>query len=200
MRERRDNQRALESPSASLPDMALRFLAPIAAALIVASASAVAAFAQDQTPVSGAAAAAHADGQGKANEINLPPFPADRTVRQSAHLGNATLDYDATVGTLQVRNAQGHPIADVVFTAYILRGGGADRPVTFAFNGGPGAASVYLNLGAIGPKRLQFGAQGNNPSDPPVLADNPNSWLDMTDLVFIDPVGTGFSRSLEDEN
>jgi carboxypeptidase C (cathepsin A) len=68
--------------------------------------------------------------------------------------------------------------------------------VTFAFNGGPGAASVYLNLGAIGPKRLQFGAQGDSASDPPLLRDNPGAWLDFTDLVFIDPVGTGFSRSL----
>ena len=77
-----------------------------------------------------------------------------------------------------------------------MRGGGAGRPVTFAFNGGPGAASVYLNLGAVGPKRVQFGAQGDAPSDMPVATDNPNSWLDFTDLVFIDPVGTGFSRSL----
>ena len=70
--------------------------------------------------------------------------------------------------------------------------------MTFAFNGGPGASSVFLNMGAIGPKHVQFGVQGDSPSDPAVLHDNPNTWLDFTDLVFIDPVGTGFSRSLVD--
>ncbi len=68
--------------------------------------------------------------------------------------------------------------------------------MTFAFNGGPGAASVYLNLGAIGPKKVAFGAEGQSPSDPATLTDNPGTWLDFTDLVFIDPIGTGFSRSL----
>src|SRR5258705_3377332 len=73
---------------------------------------------------------------------------------------------------------------------------GRDRPVTFAFNGGPGAASVYLNLGAIGPKKVEFGAEGQSPSDPATLTDNPGTWLDFTDIVFIDPIGTGFSRAL----
>ena len=68
--------------------------------------------------------------------------------------------------------------------------------MTFALNGGPGAASVYLNLGAIGPKRVKFGDEGDSPSDPATLTDNPGTWLDFTDLVFIDPIGTGFSRSL----
>ena len=60
---------------------------------------------------------------------------------------------------------------------------------------GPGASSVYLNFGAIGPKHLNVGNEGDSPSDPPVLKDNPGTWLDFTDLVFIDPVGTGFSRA-----
>jgi carboxypeptidase C (cathepsin A) len=68
--------------------------------------------------------------------------------------------------------------------------------VTFALNGGPGAASVYLNLGAIGPKHVKFGDEGDSPSDPATLLDNPGTWLDFSDLVFIDPIGTGFSRSL----
>ena len=75
-----------------------------------------------------------------------------------------------------------------------------NRPVTFALNGGPGASSVYLNLGAIGPKRVQFGAEGDSPSDPATAVDNPGTWLDFTDLVFIDPVGTGFSHSRVDED
>ncbi|WP_296600584.1 peptidase S10 [Phenylobacterium sp.] len=131
------------------------------------------------------------------DKIDLPPFPADASVKQVTRVAGKTLNYTATVGVIPVRDEKGKKIAEVVFTSYILDGAkGPGRPITFAFNGGPGAASVYLNLGAIGPKRLQFGAQGDSPSDPPNLVDNAATWLDFTDLVFIDPVGTGFSRSL----
>ncbi|MBI1199447.1 MAG: peptidase S10 [Phenylobacterium sp.] len=132
------------------------------------------------------------------DKVDLPPFPADATVKQVTHVAGKTLSYTATVGSLPVRDEKGKKIAEVVFTAYVLDGQNAgERPITFAFNGGPGAASVYLNMGAIGPKRVQFGAQGDSPSDPVRLGDNPGTWLDFTDLVFIDPVGTGYSRSLE---
>jgi carboxypeptidase C (cathepsin A) len=127
--------------------------------------------------------------------LDLPPMSADKTVKQSVRIGDRVIAYDATVGTIPVRDEKGRVIADVTYTAYTVPGGDTHRPVTFAFNGGPGASSVYLNLGAIGPKHVQFGAQGNAPSDAPVVTDNANSWLDFTDLVFIDPVGTGFSRS-----
>ncbi|WP_199747385.1 S10 family serine carboxypeptidase-like protein, partial [Corallococcus sp. AB049A] len=90
-------------------------------------------------------------------------------------------------------DAKGKVIADVVFTAYTMPG--KDRPVTFALNGGPGASSVYLNMGAIGPKVVTFGSEGDSASAPATLHDNPGTWLDFTDLVFIDPVGTGFSRA-----
>ena len=125
-------------------------------------------------------------------------LPADKSVPQTMELGGKTLEYTATVGTLPVKNAEGKKTGEVVFTSYTLDASkdGSNRPVTFAFNGGPGAASVYLNLGAIGPKRVDFGAEGQSPSDPATLKDNPGSWLDFTDLVFIDPIGTGFSRSL----
>jgi carboxypeptidase C (cathepsin A) len=73
------------------------------------------------------------------------------------------------------------------------------RPVLFAFNGGPGASSVYLNMGAIGPKHISFANEGDSASDPAVLKDNPATWLDFTDLVFIDPIGTGFSKALVDD-
>jgi carboxypeptidase C (cathepsin A) len=132
-----------------------------------------------------------------ADKPALPPFPADASVKQSIRLNGKVLNYTATVGSLPVRDADGKKTAEIVYTAYILDGPrDPNRPVTFAFNGGPGAASVYLNLGAIGPRRLQFGAQGDGPSDPVTLKDNPGTWLDFTDLVFIDPVGTGYSRSL----
>ncbi|MDE2357109.1 MAG: peptidase S10 [Alphaproteobacteria bacterium] len=139
---------------------------------------------------------AKAEAAPAAERPGLPPFPADASIKQVTHVAGKELSYTATVGSLPVRDADGKVIAEVVFTAYVLDGPrDPNRPVTFAFNGGPGAASVYLNMGAIGPKRIQFGAQGDSPSDPVVLHDNPGTWLDFTDLVFIDPVGTGFSRS-----
>ncbi len=108
-------------------------------------------------------------------------------------LDGKTLRYTVTVGSLPVRDKDGKIAGDVVVTAYTVEGN--NRPVTFALNGGPGASSVYLNFGAIGPKHLQVGNEGDSPSDSPALSDNPGTWLDFTDLVFIDPVGTGFSRA-----
>lgn len=145
-------------------------------------------------------AAADAGAGDKKADVDLPPLPADKTIRQSVKVGGRTLSYEATVGVIPVRNAKGKKIAEVVYTAYTVPGNDPHRPVTFAFNGGPGASSVYLNMGAIGPKRIQFGVDGDAPSDAAITKDNPNTWLDMSDLVFIDPVGTGFSRSLEDED
>ena len=131
----------------------------------------------------------------KAAEKNpLPPLPPDAHIPQSMTLDGKTLRYTVTVGSLPVRDKDGKESGDVVFTAYTVEG--ENRPVTFAFNGGPGASSVYLNFGAIGPKHLRAGNEGDSPSDPATLTDNPGTWLDFTDLVFIDPIGTGFSRSL----
>jgi carboxypeptidase C (cathepsin A) len=133
----------------------------------------------------------------------LPPLPPDASVAQTATIDGQTLHYTATVGTIPLYNIidPNKPemkTGEVVFTSYILDGvkNLADRPVTFAMNGGPGAASVYLNFGAIGPKHIDFAEQGNSPSDPPRLTDNPGSWLPFSDLVFIDPIGTGYSRPL----
>ena len=125
---------------------------------------------------------------------DVPPLPADAHVAQTMQLAGKPLNYTATVGTLPVYDADNKRTGEVVFTAYTMDG--ANRAVTFALNGGPGAASVFLNLGAIGPKRVAFGDEGDSPSDPATLQDNPGTWLDFTDLVFIDPIGTGFSRSL----
>ena len=172
--------------------MLVRFQPCLAAVLLAAGAPAFAA--DNPSAPDKPVAAPTAD-----KSIELPPFPADRTVRQTAVIGGRTIAYDATVGSLQVRDAKGKAIGEIVYTSYVVPGGDPGRPVTFAFNGGPGASSVYLNLGAIGPKRVQLGAAGDSPSDPAVASDNPNSWLDFTDMVFIDPVGTGFSRSLVDD-
>ena len=123
----------------------------------------------------------------------LPPLPAEAHSQQSIQLGGKALRYTVTVGAFPVRDGDGKTAGQVVVTAYTVDGD--NRPVTFAMNGGPGASSVYLNFGAIGPKHLQAGNDGDSPSDPTVLSDNQGTWLDFTDLVFIDPVGTGFSRA-----
>jgi len=129
-----------------------------------------------------------------ADEKNtLPPLPPEAHTQQSIQLDGKTLKYTVTVGAFPVRDKDGKESGQVVVTAYTVEGN--DRPVTFAMNGGPGASSVYLNFGAIGPKHLQAGNEGDSPSDPAILTDNPGTWLDFTDLVFIDPIGTGFSRA-----
>jgi carboxypeptidase C (cathepsin A) len=132
-----------------------------------------------------------------ADKMQLPPLPADAHVEQTMVLNGKTLHYTVTVGTLSVRNNEGHETGQVVYTSYVVDG--PNRPVTFALNGGPGASSVFLNFGAIGPKHLQVGNEGDSPSDPATLSDNPGTWLAFSDLVFIDPIGTGFSRSLVNE-
>jgi carboxypeptidase C (cathepsin A) len=106
------------------------------------------------------------------------------------------VDYSLTVGSLPLRDDKGKLTGEVVYTAYTVPGrDSVSRPVTFCFNGGPGAASAYLNLGVLGPRRLHFDGKADYASKPPMLEDNPGSWLDFTDLVFIDPIGTGYSRS-----
>ncbi|MBB2169737.1 peptidase S10 [Gluconacetobacter aggeris] len=127
------------------------------------------------------------------NRQLLPPYAQ---AHQSIRFRGETLRYTVTVGALPVRDATGQLIAQVAYTAYLRDSTDPDgRPVTFALNGGPGASSAFLNFGALGPRRLQFGATGDRPSDSIALHDNPGTWLDMSDLVFIDPVGTGYSRS-----
>ena len=129
--------------------------------------------------------------------LELPPLPPEAHVRQSIVVGGHRLDYTVTVSALPIRDEKGRKIAEVVCTAYTLDGPKPEgRPVTFAMNGGPGSASVWLNMGCLGPKRVQFGTQGDLPSNPVGTVDNPATWLDFTDLIFIDPVGTGYSRAL----
>lgn len=122
--------------------------------------------------------------------------------RSSSRQGKVTIagraiDYTATVGDLVLRNDDGEAKAKMTYVSY-LRDGVADRlkrPVTFAFNGGPGSASVWVHLGAFGPKKARLDDEGMPLGPPPgELVDNEFSVLDATDLVFIDPVETGWSR------
>jgi carboxypeptidase C (cathepsin A) len=130
----------------------------------------------------------------------LEPFPAPKSIRQSVVIGARRVDYQVTVGSIALKDDNGKLQGEVVYTAFTVPGQEHSRPVTFAVNGGPGAASAFLDLGAIGPKKVDFGGEQDYPSSSPVLRDNPNSWLDFTDLVFIDPIGTGYSRSRVDED
>lgn len=121
--------------------------------------------------------------------------------RHSIQVDGKALSYLATAGTLQLKDESGKPQANFFFVSYqrLPAQPAANRPITYIFNGGPGAASVWLHLGAAGPKRIVTNADGTLPPPPYRLADNENTWLDATDLVFIDPVGTGFSRAAKDE-
>ncbi len=113
------------------------------------------------------------------------------------------LAYTVTTGRLPLKNDKGEIEAQVFFMAYtktLADGENAeDRPLMFSFNGGPGSSSVWLHLGALGPKRVRLEDDGSLPAPPYRLVDNPQTWLAYTDLVFLDPVGTGYSRALTEE-
>jgi carboxypeptidase C (cathepsin A) len=121
-------------------------------------------------------------------------LPARVETQHAITVDGRRLDYDAIAETFTLKNDKGATIAEIFTTSYLLAGASGERPVTFAFNGGPGAASVFLQLGALGPRVLDTPDSGAVPKPPFHLIDNPATWLPFTDLVFIDPVGTGFSR------
>ncbi|PZQ18066.1 MAG: peptidase S10 [Ancylobacter novellus] len=122
-------------------------------------------------------------------------LPADVSAKETVATADDTLSYKVAVEQAPLHDPKGEKVAEIVVTSYVLeRSDPATRPITYAFNGGPGASSAWLNFGGLGPKRLPFGNAGNTPSDPPVLVDNAETWLAFTDLVFVDPVGTGYSR------
>jgi len=112
--------------------------------------------------------------------------------------GSKTVDYTATAKFYVLRKKE-KPSAELFSVSYVADGGDTSRPVSFVFNGGPGASSAYLHMGAVGPQRVDFPADGTLPPLPPKLVENESSWLAFTDLVFVDPVGTGFSRIVEDD-
>lgn len=131
------------------------------------------------------------------DERRLPP---DSVTHHTLKLpGDRTLQFTATAGAIRLTDAEGKPQADLAFVAYQLDNAEhRTRPVTIAMNGGPGSASAWLHLGAMGPWRLPMSGDAARPSAPPVLVDNAETWLDFSDLVFIDPAGTGYSRLADD--
>jgi carboxypeptidase C (cathepsin A) len=137
----------------------------------------------------------HADTPGSAATAAQHRLPPDSTTQHTLALPGRTLAFAATAGSIRLFDDKGEPQADIAYTAYQLDGADpASRPVTFVFNGGPGAASAYVQLGNAGPWRLPITGDAAVPSAPPDLQPNAETWLDFTDLVFIDPVGTGYSR------
>ncbi len=121
--------------------------------------------------------------------------------RHQLKIGDRTLDYIATCGMMSLKNEQGEIAANLFFTAYTLdaTAGPAERPLMFSFNGGPGSSSVWLHLGGLGPQRVAMLDDGAMPAPPFRLVDNDFTWLEATDLVFIDPVETGYSRAATPE-
>src|SRR5947199_196203 len=144
-----------------------------------------------------AAAPAGKDKDAKAEEKKPQPPPEEKSsvTRHSLTLDGRTYPYTATAGTLLLRDDESTVKASVFYIAYTLDGvkDPATRPVTFSFNGGPGAASLWVHLGAFGPRRVARTDEGFGLPPPGKLVDNEDSILDTTDLVFIDPVSTGYS-------
>ncbi|OAF06220.1 peptidase S10 [Bradyrhizobium centrolobii] len=122
-------------------------------------------------------------------------LPADATTNQMLDLPGRTLAFTAIAGSIRLFDDKREPQADIAYTSYELDGTDhATRPVTFLFNGGPGASSAWLQFGSAGPWRLPLDGEALSPSASPEVKPNAETWLDFTDLVFIDPVGTGYSR------
>jgi carboxypeptidase C (cathepsin A) len=150
-------------------------------------------------PQAGTAAPAAAAGQSDkaqpaADQPAAEQLPPVSVTQHSLRLAGVDVPYTAKTGLLPLRDGQGKAPASIFYVAYSREPHDAKRPITFVFNGGPGAASAYLHLGAIGPKTVEVNDKGELLGPPSRLVANDSSWLDFTDLVFVDPVGTGYSR------
>ena len=157
----------------------MKYLSLLAAVAVIADP--MPATAQDKAPPPAAAPAE-------------PYVPQVRTTRHRGVFGGQRVTYEATIGETVLKNKDGVDEAAIVTTAYVKQPRDPKRPVTFLFNGGPGSGTVWLMMGAFGPKRVAIPSNATDDGAPPYpIVDNPDSILDVTDLVFIDPPGTGFS-------
>ena len=168
---------------------------------------------QDDAGATNAKGEAEAATEASGGQVAREPEDRVQVRRHEGRIGGRPLRYATTAGTLVLREEvlgegeragrfEGHrPKAEIFFVAYTLEGveEPADRPLTFVFNGGPGSSSVWLHLGLFGPKRVDMGEEGLAARPPYRLVPNEASLLDRTDLVFIDPVSTGYSRVVEGE-
>jgi carboxypeptidase C (cathepsin A) len=126
-----------------------------------------------------------------------PPAGAERSADWRGAGGS--LGYTASANWTVLRKDE-KPAAEIFSVSYVADGGDDRRPVMFVFNGGPGASSAYLQMGVVGPARVAMPPDGTIPPMPPKLVDNEDSWLAFADLVFVDPVGTGFSRVIDEDD
>ncbi|HEX8448247.1 MAG TPA: peptidase S10, partial [Allosphingosinicella sp.] len=125
------------------------------------------------------------------------PEPLVSVTRHSGAFGGQRMAYTATASETYLKAADGTPKASLFSVAYVKEPRDPKRPVAFLFNGGPGSGSLWLHMGAFGPKRVAIPSDARDDGAPPFpILDNPDSLLDVADIVFIDPVGTGFSRPL----
>jgi len=131
-----------------------------------------------------------------AQEFSQTPIITKGTVT----IKGKSIPYTATTGFMNITDDNGAVKATMFYVAYVRSDMPSEkRPITYAFNGGPGSSSVWLHMGALGPKRVVLTDKGDMPKPPGNMVDNEYSWLEFTDLVFIDPVGTGYSRPAKDE-
>jgi carboxypeptidase C (cathepsin A) len=162
---------------------------------LLTAVAATAAFAQEQ-PGRPAGERGHAEpGRQEQNAPGvLSLLPGDAVTEHSIDTARGKLTYTATAGTFSLFDQSGERSAAIFYTAYVAKTNAERRPLTFVFNGGPGAASAFLHLGLVGPRVAEFGMAGHDGANVR-LVDNPDTWLAFTDLVLIDPVGTGWSRA-----
>src|ERR1700730_17367558 len=162
---------------------------------LLTAVAATAAFAQEQ-PSRPAGERGHAEpGRQEQNAPGvLSLLPGDAVTEHSIDTARGKLTYTATAGTFSLFDQSGERSAAIFYTAYVAKTNAERRPLTFVFNGGPGAASAFLHLGLVGPRVAEFGMAGHDGADVR-LVDNPDTWLAFTDLVLIDPIGTGWSRA-----
>ena len=175
-----------------------RILAASAAALLFSTAC----FAQAADKSKSGLDAAHAEvmiDQAKTAYADAPVEERVVTTRHGASVDGRTVPYTATAGTLTIRDVAGKPKASIFYTAYTADGAPSSRrPVMFFYNGGPGSASLWLRMGSFGPMRLQTGNPETIRPAPFGFGANPDSLLGVTDMVFLDAPGTGYSRPLGD--
>ncbi|MEA2758424.1 MAG: hypothetical protein QOH65_1037, partial [Methylobacteriaceae bacterium] len=171
----------------------------LAAAFLIAIAPL--ASAQERGPAAGANRAEQRRSEAPATPRT--PLPPESVTSHTIDIGGQSLAFTARAGAVRLVDANsGNPQADIAYVAFERTDAGdsAARPVTFALNGGPGASSGFLDLGAMGPWRLSMVGAALSPSAPPATTANTETWLPFTDLVFIDPPGTGFTRILAESD
>jgi carboxypeptidase C (cathepsin A) len=144
--------------------------------------------------------------QGEVEPAEIIHFPGDALSRSSVVIDGETVEYTARAGTLPLEDPSGNVLAQVFYISYARDGvtNLSERPLLFSFNGGPGSASIWMHIGLLGPRRVKLGDGGGVHRDhsearlvpPTEMIDNEHSMLDVADLVFIDPVSTGYSRAL----